>query len=285
VIGRFAKIVPGLGQAILVVTGLFTGIKAAFESYKTSGELSDAIIDGVTAGFTAVVNSFVDVLSLIGVPEETIQKMKDSVTGLFDRINLGLKALYDQFTTSDLEARRNELVRENQEIARRLDSAKRMGLNEDGIAQIEAEALENMRMQRVANLRVALDRAGASMDTLSEEYVSANLEALEAEYGRFNYQRDLGRMNQAEMRQKLEEAELLNVQVRRRERAALSAGSATRGNDVGGLADSVDQQRRQSMVIAPVIATDASVTSTNVTSNNTMVSGVLRPEYDGLSAY
>lgn len=285
VIGRFAKIVPGLGQAILVVTGLFTGIKEAFESYKTSGELSDAIIDGVTAGLTAVVNSFVDVLSLIGVPTETIQKIKDGVAGLFDRINLALKALYDRFTTSDLEARRNELVDENKEIARRLRSARRMGLNEDAMAQIEQEALENMRMQRVANLRIALDRAGGSMDTLSEEYVSANLEELEAQYGTYANQSDLRRANQRDMRQKLEEAELLNVQVRARERAELSAGNARRGGDIGDMADRVSQLERQSMVIAPIVATDASQTNTNIQTNNTMVSGVLRPEYDGLSAY
>ena len=59
----------------------------------------------------------------------------------------------------------------------------------------------------------------------------------------------------------------------------------SRARNVGDMADRVSQRERQSMVVAPVIATDASVSNTNVSSTNTMVSGVLRPEYDGLSAY
>ena len=59
----------------------------------------------------------------------------------------------------------------------------------------------------------------------------------------------------------------------------------SRARNVGDMADRVSDMERQSMVVAPVVATDASQTNTNIQTNNTMVSGVLRPEYDGLSAY
>lgn len=59
----------------------------------------------------------------------------------------------------------------------------------------------------------------------------------------------------------------------------------SRARNMSERADRVKQMERQSMVVAPVIATDASVSNTNVSSTNTMVSGALRPEYDGVTAY
>ena len=59
----------------------------------------------------------------------------------------------------------------------------------------------------------------------------------------------------------------------------------SRARNVGELSDRVSQLERQSMVVAPVFATDASQSNTNIQTNNTMVSGVLRPEYDGISGY
>ena len=59
----------------------------------------------------------------------------------------------------------------------------------------------------------------------------------------------------------------------------------SRARNMSERADRVKQMERQSMVVAPVIATDASVSNTNVSSTNTMVSGGLRPENDVIGGY
>lgn len=191
--GKFLRVIPGLGQAITLITSVFSGIYEGIKTFMETGDIVESLKAGLSAAISTFINGFVDLAGFVfGMdPEQTAAiktRVEEIVSGTVDFVVDFLQGTYDivkslvgktldLFTESEIEADRAMAEAEEARIRQRMHNlAMKRSRTEAEEAELETlrDALpEAKRRAEIARLRGRMEDSGYDMG--SDQYSMGEL--------------------------------------------------------------------------------------------------------------
>lgn len=185
--GKFLRVIPGLGQAITLITSVFSGIYEGIKTFMETGDIVESLKAGLSAAISTFINGFVDLAGFVfGIDPEQTAAMKtrveeivsgtvsfvvDFLQGTYDIVKSLVNKTLDLFTESEIEADRAMAEAEEARIRQRMHNLARKRSRTDA-EEAELEALreslpEAKRRAEIARLRGRMEDSGYDMDRYS----------------------------------------------------------------------------------------------------------------------
>ena len=199
--GKFLRVIPGLGQAITLITSAFSGIYEGIKTFMETGDIVESLKAGLSAAISTFINGFVDLAGFIfGLDSDqtaviktqveeivsgTIDVVVDLLQGTYDIVKSLAGKVYDLFTESDIEADRAMAEAEEARVRQRMHTLQ-MKRRRTEAEQAELDALreelpEASRRAEISRLRGRMEDSGYDMDRYSmSELMSMTDEELAA---------------------------------------------------------------------------------------------------------
>jgi hypothetical protein len=193
--GKFLRVIPGLGQAITLITSVFSGIYAGIRTFMETGDIVEALKAGLSAAISTFINGFVDLAGFIfGMDPEQTAAIKtrveeivsatvgfvvDFLQGTYDIVKSLVGKTLDLFTESQIEADRAMAEAEEARVRQRMHNLARIRRDRRTEAeQAELESLqealpEATRRAEIARLRGRMEDSGYDMS--SDQYTMNEL--------------------------------------------------------------------------------------------------------------
>ncbi len=191
--GKFLRVIPGLGQAITLITSVFSGIYAGIRTFMETGDIVEALKAGLSAAISTFINGFVDLAGFIfGMDPEQTAAIKtrveeivsatvgfvvDFLQGTYDIVKSLVGKTLDLFTESEIEADRAMAEAEEARVRQRMHNLQRKRNRteaEEAELQTLRDALpEVKRRAEIARLRGRMEDSGYDMS--SDQYTMNEL--------------------------------------------------------------------------------------------------------------